>query len=194
MDKEKIDNKKTNNEEQQLEKDQEKKSNQTPDIPQRELQKMLKQLQEQYNLDSEKVKVVQIKRRKVTVKEIILSVVFGYLLDLFLTMALNGYLAFADYDFLSIILFSLIFTTIETVLKQFFIKYIFRLVLMSFGMITIPLTIISFVIAVLVTPGLTILHTGRMILFFIIFMIIRLAIRMFIMRKNILKQRGNKND
>ncbi|MDD4077014.1 MAG: hypothetical protein PHT03_03440 [Bacilli bacterium] len=194
MDKEKTDNKKTNNEEQQLEKDQEKKSNQTPDIPQRELQKMLKQLQEQYNLDSEKVKVVQIKRRKVTVKEIILSVVFGYLLDLFLTMALNGYLAFADYDFLSIILFSLIFTTIETVLKQFFIKYIFRLVLMSFGMITIPLTIISFVIAVLVTPGLTILHTGRMILFFIIFMIIRLAIRMFIMRKNILKQRGNKND
>ena len=194
MDKEKINNKEINNKEQQLKKDKKKKSDQIQYIPQEELEKMLKQLQEQYNLDGEKVKVVQIRRRKVTIKEIILSVVFGYFLDLFLTMALSGYLAFAENDFLSIILFSLIFTTLETILKQLLMKYIFRLMLMSFGMITIPLTIISFVLAVLITPGLTILDTGRMILFFIIFMIIRLAIRMFIMRKNILKQRGNKNE
>jgi|SRR5690554_2861641 len=153
-----------------------------------EFENLLKQLEDQYNLDRKNIKVVKIKQRKISFKDMILSILIGYLLDLILIIALNGYLGFADYDIKSIFLFSFIFTTIETVLKQILMKFIFRLMLMSFGTVTIPLTIVSFIMAVLITPRLEINSTGRLILFFIIFMIIRLLIRMFIMRKNILKQ------
>lgn len=164
-----------------------------PEDPAADLEDLLEQLQKEYNLDKKDIKVVQFRKRKMSTKEILLSVLFGFLLDLVIIVALNGYLKFTNFSVLNITLFSLFFTVIETTLRQILMKYVFRLMLMSFGLISIPITIISFVLAILIVPGFVVENTGKLILFFIIFMVMRLTIRMFMMRRNLLKQRGNKN-
>lgn len=189
-----VDRDKNNNQEPEKDlKKEEDKKELTPDPSRELLDKIIQEYREKGHFESEKLKVAKVRVVKLTIKHFLLSLFINYLFDLLLSIALNGYLAFAEYDLSSIVLFSIIFTTVETILRHILTKYSMRLVLMSFGMITIPITIISFVLAVLVTPGLVILSTGRLILFFIIFMIIRLTLRMFFLRRSIInQQRGTK--
>jgi|LFRM01.1.fsa_nt_gb hypothetical protein len=189
-----MDRDKNNNQEPEKDlKKEEDKKELTPDPSRELLDKIIQEYREKGHFESEKLKVAKVRVVKLTIKHFLLSLFINYLFDLLLSIALNGYLAFAEYDLSSIVLFSIIFTTVETILRHILTKYSMRLVLMSFGMITIPITIISFVLAVLVTPGLVILSTGRLILFFIIFMIIRLTLRMFFLRRSIInQQRGTK--
>lgn len=189
-----MDRDKNNNQEPEKDlKKEEDKKELTPDPSRELLDKIIQEYREKGHFESEKLKVAKVRVVKLTIKHFLLSLFINYLFDLLLSIALNGYLAFAEYDLSSIVLFSIIFTTVETILRHILTKYSMRLVLMSFGMITIPITIISFVLAVLVTPGLVILSTGRLILFFIIFMIIRLTLRMFFLRRSIInQQRGAK--
>jgi len=188
MDKEQ--NKKNEVKEKQKQNDIEEK--QSSDDVKKEIDNLLKEIENRYNIDKENIKLVRIPQKKVTLKRVLLSLLLGYLLDLFLVIALNGYLAFAEYDIIRIIIFASIFTVTEVLLKQILAKYIFKLMVMSFGLITIPITIISFIFAFIATPGLIIESVGRFILFFVIFMITRLTIKMFIMQNNILAQRGKK--
>lgn len=189
-----MDRDKNNNQEPEKDlKKEEDKKELTPDPSRELLDKIIQEYREKGHFESEKLKVAKVRVVKLTIKHFLLSLFINYLFDLLLSIALNGYLEFAEYDLSSIVLFSIIFTTVETILRHILTKYSMRLVLMSFGMITIPITIISFVLAVLVTPGLVILSTGRLILFFIIFMIIRLTLRMFFLRRSIInQQRGTK--
>lgn len=189
-----MDRDKNNNQEPEKDlKKEEDKKELSPDPSRELLDKIIQEYREKGHFESEKLKVAKVRVVKLTIKHFLLSLFINYLFDLLLSIALNGYLAFAEYDLSSIVLFSIIFTTVETILRHILTKYSMRLVLMSFGMITIPITIISFVLAVLVTPGLVILSTGRLILFFIIFMIIRLTLRMFFLRRSIInQQRGTK--
>ena len=174
-----MDREKNNNQEPEKDFKKKKIKELTPVESRELLDKIIQEYREKGHFESEKLKVAKVRVVKLTIKHFLLSLFINYLFDLLLSIALNGYLAFAEYDLSSIVLFSIIFTTVETILRHILTKYSMRLVLMSFGMITIPITIISFVLAVLVTPGLVILSTGRLILFFIIFMIIRLTLRMF---------------
>ncbi len=189
-----MDRDKNNNQEPEKDlKKEEDKKELTPDPSRELLDKIIQEYREKGHFESEKLKVAKVRVVKLTIKHFLLSLFINYLFDLLLSIALNGYLAFAEYDLSSIVLFSIIFTTVETILRHILTKYSMRLVLMSFGMITIPITIISFVLAVLVTPGLVILSTGRLILFFIIFMIIRLTLRMFFLRRSIINQQRGTN-
>ena len=160
----------------------------TPDLSHEQLEKLIQRYREAGGSEGGKIKTARVRIKRPSWKQLLLSLLVSYLVDLFLTVALSGYLGFAEHDWLSIVLFSLIFTTTEALLRMVVIRFVTKLFMMSFGMISIPITILSFVFATLVTPGLVIESTGRLILFFIIFMIIRLLFRIFMMRKSIINQ------
>lgn len=189
MDKEKKEEQQNRNDEPT----EKKTTNNNLEDPQQEFEDLLDKLKEQYNLDRNDLKIVRVTKKKITLRNMLFPLLFSFLLDLVIIVALNGYLQYTDADFLRLLLFSVLFTIIEAILKQLLMRYIFRLILMSFGLITIPITIVSFVLAIIIVPGFNIENTGKLILFFIIFMIIRLTIKMFFMRRNLLKQRGNNN-
>jgi hypothetical protein len=133
-----------------------------------DLDEILKQLKERFDLDDDNIKIVKIERKKTNLKDVIYSTVISFLFDLILIVSLDGFIGYAEENF-SLIIFSLIFSVIELIFRKILMKYFFRLMFQTLGLIIIPITIFSFLIAWLITPGLYIESEQRLILFFILF-------------------------
>ena len=148
-----------------------------------EIENLLNQLKEQIDLNGENVKIIKIDRSKPSVKSQIIEALATYVFDFILIISLNGYLKFAESNFFQLLIFSLIFSTIELILRSFLIRYFLRFMIASLGTILIPITILSFIIAWLVIPGLEMTSSGSTLLFIFIFLIARSLIKMFLLRR-----------
>ncbi|MDD3999476.1 MAG: hypothetical protein PHX62_01100 [Bacilli bacterium] len=149
-----------------------------------ELKDFIEDLKDKYNLEDQNIRIVRIERKKPEPKQIILTFLLSYIFDFVLIIALNGYLAFAPYDIWRLLLFSVIFSTTEIIIRELTMKYYPKWMFYSFGLILIPITIIALVFAWWITPGLVTNDTNDLILFFIIFLILRVLINFMMMRRN----------
>lgn len=153
------------------------------DISPEDINQLLDELKEKYNIKDDNIKVVRI-QKKSSPKMIILGTILSFLFDWVVIISLNGYLNYAEFNFLRLTLFSLLFSTIELILKQLMMKYFSKIIFTSFGLVVIPITIISMMIAWIaigVNPG----KNDILILFFILFIVIRGLLKMMLMRKEI---------
>ncbi len=149
-----------------------------------ELSNLIEELKEKYNIGDENIRIVKVERKKPNLKRVLISFLLSYFFDFILIISLNGYLAFAPYDFWRLLLFSIIFSTSEILIRELMMKYYPKLMFNSFGLILIPITILALIFAWWVTPGLVTDSTNDLILFFIIFFILRLVINFMLMRRN----------
>ena len=172
------------NEEQEVE--EEHKENQDDDLrfAPEDLKKFIEELKNRYNLDEENIRIVKIERRKPSPKQILLSCLFSYLSDFILIISLNGYLGFAPYKFFRLLLFSVIFSTTEILIRELMMKYYPKLMFYSFGTILFPITITALIFAWWVTPGLQVDSYNNLVVFFIIFLILRVIINFLLMKRN----------
>ena len=153
------------------------------DISPEDINQLLDELKEKYNIKDDNIKIVRI-QKKSSPKMIILGTILSFLFDWVVIISLNGYLNYAEFNFLRLTLFSLLFSTIELILKQLMMKYFSKIIFTSFGLVVIPITIISMMIAWIaigVNPG----KNDILILFFILFIVIRGLLKMMLMRKEI---------
>lgn len=152
----------------------------------KELDKLIKNLEEEQNIDPKTIKILKVERpsleqmRRKRITGALVMLVF----DLFLLVALNGYLKFADFDLLKFVIFGLSFFAFEFLFKWLLQKYYPKLIMYSFGAIMIPLTVIALVIAELIS-GLKIEDSDKLIIFYILFIVVRFALRYLLMRKEI---------
>lgn len=161
------------------------------DISPEDIHQLLDELKEKYNIKDDNIKIVKIQKKN-SPKMIILGTFLSYLFDWVVIISLNGYLNYAEFDFFRLTLFSLLFSTIELILKGLMMKYFSKIVFTSFGLAIIPITIISMMIAWIVigvNPG----KNDFLILFFILFIVIRGLLKMMLMRREInSKYKGGK--
>lgn len=142
----------------------------------------IEELKERFDIDDANIRIVKIERRKPNWKEVLLFLLFTYLLDFVLIIALNGYLGFAPYDLFRLFLFSVIFTTTDILGRELMMRYFPKLMFYSFGTIVFPISTAALIFAWWVTPDLAINSFNNLIAFFIIFMIARVLINFLIMR------------
>lgn len=164
------------------------------ELPIDEIEQLLKHLKEQIDINGEHVRIIKIDRSKPSLKVRIINLIVTYFFDILLIFSLNGYLVFTDAGIFTLLIFSLVFTTVESLFKYLMMKYLFKWMIASLGTILIPLTIFSFIIAWFIIPGLIPTKTSNLIIFFIIFIIVRGLLKMFIMRRsnNFIEIKGGK--
>jgi hypothetical protein len=148
-----------------------------------DLDKLLDELKRKYNLEDENIRIVKIERKKPTVKQTVLQALFTLLFDFILIIAISGYIGFADIEILSLLYVSLIFSSLELIFKWILMRYFPKLMFYSLGSISIPITIISFLVAIEIPNGISMLKTDRLILFLIIFMIVRITVNVLLMKR-----------
>jgi len=148
-----------------------------------ELNQILNQLKEKFDVEEGNIRIVKIEKKRASFKEVLISIVLSYLFDFILIVSLNGYIGFTEYNIFNLLLFSLIFSTIEYISKRLMMRYFFKLMFASLGTILIPVTIISFVFAWLLIPELSLESDNKVFLFFIIFLTIRIVMKMLLMNR-----------
>ncbi|MGD9886646.1 MAG: hypothetical protein AB7T03_01630 [Bacilli bacterium] len=130
------------------------------------------------------IQLVRINPKKPTWKSILVTSILSFLFDLLLIISINGYLEFTESNILNIIFLSVLFSVIELILKRLVTHYFFRIVISSFGLIYIPIMIISFILAWMIIPNLEPLSSGKTLIFFLIFIVARSIMRLLFLNKN----------
>ncbi|NLD27016.1 MAG: hypothetical protein GX661_06620 [Acholeplasmataceae bacterium] len=146
-----------------------------------ELNDFLEELKEKYNIGEENIKIVKIERKKPPLKILIVSFLLSYLFDFLLIIALNGYLGFTTYNIWKLLLFSVIFSTLELLIREILMRFFPKLMFYSLGTILIPISISALLLAWWIT-GLE--AKDNYALFFIIFLILRLIMNVLLMKRN----------
>lgn len=147
-----------------------------------DLLNFIEEIKEKYDIDDENIRIVRIERRKPSLKQTILSFLFAYFLDFALIIALNGYIGFAPYDIFRLLVFSLIFTTTEILVREMMMKYYPKLMFYSFGTIVIPISIAVLIFSWWVTPKLEFTSFNKLVIFYIVFLILRVVINFLSMK------------
>jgi tryptophan-rich sensory protein len=148
------------------------------------LDHLVAQIKEQLDDPKQEIQVVRINSKKPTWKQLVFTTILSFVFDLLLIISINGYLQFTESKILNIIVLSLLFSLIELVFRRLVTRYFFHLMISSLGTIMIPLMIVSFIIAWLITPDLEPLSNGLVLLFFLIFIVARSVMRILFMGRN----------
>ena len=161
-----------------------------------DLLEFIEEIKEKYDIDEGNIRIIKIERRKPNRKQTALFLLFVYLLDFALIIALNGYLGFAPYDFFRLLLFSVIFTTTDILARELMMKHYPKIMFYSFGTIVFPISIAALIFSWWVTPGLEVTSFNNLVVFYIVFLFSRVLINFLIMRmyrdKMFRKIRGGK--
>ncbi|MDD3382503.1 MAG: hypothetical protein PHT83_03275 [Bacilli bacterium] len=151
-----------------------------------ELKKDLEDLVENFKKDdpkAPKVRVISIGMKNNFFKNPYLDALFLMFLNLFFILALAGIYKFFGFDWIDfshyifVILFVLIFSINELILKILIFKYMFKLVLLTLGVVLLIVSITAFVLALIITPNLDVISEVGIITFMISFLIIRSFIK-----------------
>lgn len=132
---------------------------------------------------SPKVKVVSIKVNNNVFKNPYLDTLFMLFLNLFFVLALAGIYKFFNFKWIEfshyayIFIFVLIFSIVELILKIMSFKYMLKLVLMSLGIVLVLASVIAFILALVVTPGLSVTSELGIITYLFLFLGIRSGIK-----------------
>lgn len=133
--------------------------------------------------DGPKVKVVSIRVSNQVLKNPYLDALFILALNLFFVLALAGIYKFFNFNWIEfshyayIFIFVLIFSIVELILKIMSFKYMLKLVLMSLGIVLVLASVIAFILALVVTPGLSVTSELGIITYLFLFLGIRSGIK-----------------
>ncbi|MGD9605803.1 MAG: hypothetical protein AB7V00_06650 [Bacilli bacterium] len=153
------------------------------DESQDQIDHLVEELKDQLE-ENEEIQFVRINPKKPSWKSILITTLLSFVFDFLLIISINGYLEFTESKILNIILLSVLFSVIELILKRLTTRYFFRFIISSFGLIYVPIMIVSFIIAWLLTPNLEPFSNGKVLLFFLIFIVARSIMRFIFLNKN----------
>lgn len=158
----------------------------------KELEDLVKDLEKNVSKNSSgkgpKIKVVRIGMSNNFFKNLYLDTLFLVFLNVFFILALAGTYKFFDFKWLDfnhygyVILFAIVFSMIEILIKFVVFKYMLKLILMTIGTILLFNSVLAFVIALLVTPDIVVTSEVGIITFLILFLIIRSMIKNMLTR------------
>lgn len=155
-----------------------------------ELQKMLDELSKQNG--GKRVKVIRIGGPILSKKDKILKNLLTIVFDIIIVMAVSGYINWFDIEgniYFYLAIFSLIFTFLDIIFKSLIMEYFTRFLMLTFGGLFLLSTIVAFVIAAVTTPNLLVTSQSNVILFMILFLMLRqlvgivLVNKLFILKK-----------
>ena len=127
-------------------------------------------------------------------KNIFIHFLITLVLNFLLMFALQGFFKLVVYDeFYMFALSILIFSVVEVIIKWFFIRFLLRLVMQTFGLIFIVLQIIYIELMYYFLPGYSFAEQPQLIIFILMFILFRyIIVRVSHMYIANLKKRGEK--
>lgn len=153
------------------------KNKQDIDNAKKELENMLKQVEEQFGVDREQIKVVKIKLPGRSVKSVILDTLITLILNTILIFSISGYIIWTKAPLIDILFFALAYSLIEIILKNILNIFFVKLIIKSFGLITIVPSIIAIPLVVILTDFVSILSNTRYLIMIISVIFLRSLIR-----------------
>ncbi|HHU56020.1 MAG TPA: hypothetical protein GXZ48_04970 [Acholeplasmataceae bacterium] len=148
-----------------------------------ELDKMLKQVEEQFGIDPSQVKIVRVNTPPRSNKSFIIDTLITIILNIILVLSISGYIIWSKYDsILDLVWFVISFSIIEIAIKYLIFKFFFKMVLRTFGLILQIATLLAIPLVILVTDFVEVLSVNKLLLMFIIFFAVRSMVKSFIMR------------
>jgi len=158
-----------------------------------DLEKQINELKESGIVDPNKIKVVRVNLPNIDPKKKFLLGVVETIVSILLFFGLSGYIKWVNYSSLYyFLLLEMIFIVGEIILKKAIDLLMPKFAVYSLGAFTIIASIISFVIALLVAPNVSINSTFSLIMFFVIFLITRAFIKTLIINRLFMRTRKNK--
>jgi tryptophan-rich sensory protein len=153
------------------------KSKQDIENAKKELENMLKQVEEQYGVDREQIKVVKIKLPGRSAKNIILDTIMTLVFNIILILSISGYIIWTKASPLELLYFAIAYSVIEIVLKNILNIFFVKLIIKSFGLITIVPSIVAILLVIIITNFVTITSSLRYIVMFVLVIFLRTLIR-----------------
>jgi len=153
-----------------------------------ELEKMLRQVEEQFGIDRSQVRIVRVNTPPRNFTSILIDCLVTVFLNLVLILSISGYMIWYHYDHIfDLVWFILAFTAIELLIK-YLISFMFRkLVIRTFGLILALSTLIAIPLVVMLTDFIVVTSIERLLLMFIILVVVRSMIKSFFARQRIQK-------
>lgn len=149
-----------------------------------DLDHLVQEIQDQLSEEDGEVRIVKIKNPKTNWKSQLWMTALSFVFDFILIISINGYLNFMESEILNIAILSVLFSVIDLIFRKIVTQYFFRFIVTSFGLIFIPLMILAFMIAFVITPGVEPISTGRVLIFFFIFIVARSIMKLIFLNKN----------
>ena len=182
---------------QKNEKNKEEEKNQVVEDPE-EIKKLLDELKEMdpsikqlmdslpENSEIKGIKIIKTKDQKI--KDKLLKILLDVILNVFLMLGISGLIKWYEGTIGNIILFSLLYTLLETMLNYIIITFIPKIKLFSFGLSDVICTVVGFLLSLLIVHKVISFDTTLVIVFFLIFLVVKALIKFLIMKYAITRQ------
>ena len=142
-----------------------------------EVQKLIKQITEEYGINESDLKVVNMTKKKNRFKQASVDIIINFLLSVILMFSFSGLIPWATYNgsVLMLVFFSLYYSAMEITLRFILLKVFKKMILKTFGLILLAPLVISAIICIF----LPIFVTVKSILLFLLTIVLTYLIRKF---------------
>lgn len=166
----------------------EKQKKEKPKKTESDLERMLRQVEEELGIDPSKLKVVRVNTPPRNFKSFIIDFFITIILNLILVLGITGYIEWALYDnIIDLAWFTIAFSIIEIGLKYVLNRFFNKLVIRTFGFIFSLATLIAIPLVLLLTDFVDVISVNRLLLMFVFMLIVRSMIRSFFARQKLKK-------
>ena len=156
----------------------------------RELEKQIEELKESGLVDPGKIKVVKVRLPNINPKKRRLLFFIEIVISFLLFIGLSGYIKWVDYPELSYFLLAVgIYVFGETILIKLIDLLLPKFAVYSLGAFGIIGGIIAFVLTILFAPEISIVSTFGVIMFYIIFLVLRSLIKWLMINRIFTRKR-----
>ncbi|MFA7367030.1 MAG: hypothetical protein WC008_01805 [Bacilli bacterium] len=143
-----------------------------------EIEKMLKDAEEQLGVDRKNVKVIKIKMPQRTFKYFISDFITTILLNVLLVLSLSGYLEWTNNaNPLDLMLFALVYSGFDIILRNIINFFFPSLIIKTIGLINFIPPIFSIFLVTILTRIVVIKSVGRLIFLFMCLIIMRIVVK-----------------
>lgn len=144
----------------------------------KEIEDMIKQAEEQLGVDRDQIKVVKIKLPGNTLKWILFDALMTIILNTILILSLSGYIKWTKNDtIIPLLVFALTYTLIELTLKNILNRFFVKLIIKTFGLITLLPSILAIPLVFIFADYMSVTSVTSLLLMFVGVIFIRSVFR-----------------
>lgn len=132
-----------------------------------DLEKLIKQAEEEYGVDRNRIKIVKIKLPSRGIKQILSDAFFTIVLSIVLILSLTGYIKWTDSPMLNVFYFALAYSVLEIILRNIVNIFFVKLIIKTFGFIILLPSIVAIPLVLVFTNFVDIVSNSRLLIMFL---------------------------
>ena len=131
-----------------------------------DLEKLIKQAEEEYGVDRNRIKVVKVKLPSRGIKYILTEALITLILNSILILSFSGYIKWTESPLLNMLYFAIAYRLIEIILRNILNIFFIKLIIKTFGFILVLPSIIAIPLVLIFTDFVDIVSNGRLLFMF----------------------------